>query len=266
MPYQPAVAKYYVRHLIQKLDNPQTKDKDESEEFEVYTEQLSKEKTDKEGGTLQSGLVGKNALTQLLEIRGFSPERELVRSPLPDTGGRLHFNLRYYRKSYTASYDTGGAENPIRSQQLYYGQQVPSLAKDKEPKWKGHTFLGWIREDDFSSQTPQKDLKAFTSGQLTPQAFYEACQELDGEKVEAWQGYILLKSQKAIDADNNKYEYWDTAPFRLTKDMFVAAKFQLDPEADEEVGALYPELEEGETDEERAERLRYQRFLVPIIF
>ena len=47
---------------------------------------------------------------------------------------------------------------------------------------------------------------------------------------------------------------------------FVAAKFQLDPEADEEVGALYPELEEGETDEERAERLRYQRFLVPIIF
>ncbi|KXB36061.1 hypothetical protein HMPREF3187_01079 [Aerococcus christensenii] len=38
--------------------------------------------------------------------------------------------------------------------------------------------------------------------------------------MEAWQGYILLKSQKTIDADNNKYEYWDTAPFRLTKDMF----------------------------------------------
>ena len=147
--YAPKTAKYYVRHLVQKLGN-----KDEFEEAPnigkaIVVEHKTKDKNGKVTTTSElihvteiTGTVGSNVTAVSTYIPGYEPEHNLISSPLSDSEDekdKLVLNLRYYRKAYEVTYDSAGGTD-VTAQKVYYGQEVPEVP---EPTYRGHHFLGW---------------------------------------------------------------------------------------------------------------------------
>ena len=147
--YAPKTAKYYVRHLLQKLDN-----KDEFEEAPNIGKPIVVEhKTTNDDGSVTTtkevihvteitGTVGSDVTAVSTYIPGYEPEHNLISSPLSDSEDekdKLVLNLRYYRKAYEVTYDSAGGTD-VTAQKVYYGQKVPKVP---EPTYRGHTFLGW---------------------------------------------------------------------------------------------------------------------------
>ena len=147
--YAPKTAKYYVRHLLQKLDN-----KDEFEEAPNIGKPIVVEhKTTNDDGSVTTtkevihvteitGTVGSDVTAVSTYIPGYEPEHNLISSPLSDSEDekdKLVLNLRYYRKAYEVTYDSAGGTD-VTAQKVYYGQEVPEVT---EPTYRGHTFLGW---------------------------------------------------------------------------------------------------------------------------
>lgn len=160
--YAPKTAKYYVRHLVQKLDN-----KDEFEEAPnigkaIVVEHKTKDKNNNITITKEvihvteiTGTVGSNVTAVSTYIRGYEPEHNLISSPLSDSedeSDKLVLNLRYYRKAYEVTYDSAGGTD-VTAQKVYYGQKVPEVP---EPTYRGHKFLGWqvVKPGDSSSSGP----------------------------------------------------------------------------------------------------------------
>lgn len=154
--YAPKTAKYYVRHLVQDLDN---KDK-----F-IDAPNLGIGKvitvTHKDGTsenihvTEITGTVGSDVTAVSTYIPGYEPEHNLISSPLSDSEDekdKLVLNLRYYRKAYEVTYDSAGGTD-VTAQKVYYGQKVPEVP---EPTYRGHKFLGWqvVKLGDSSSSGP----------------------------------------------------------------------------------------------------------------
>ena len=147
--YAPKTAKYYVRHLVQKLDN-----KDEFEEAPnigkaIVVEHKTKDKKGNVTTTKEvihvteiTGTVGSDVTAVSTYIPGYEPEHNLISSPLSDSEDekdKLVLNLRYYRKAYEVTYDSAGGTD-VTAQKVYYGQKVPEVP---EPTYRGHKFLGW---------------------------------------------------------------------------------------------------------------------------
>lgn len=145
--YAPKTAKYYVRHLVQSLDNKDkftdapnlgigkvitVKHKDGTEERIHVTE--------------ITGTVGSDVTAVSTYIPGYEPEHNLISSPLSDSEDekdKLVLNLRYYRKAYEVTYDSVGGTD-VTAQKVYYQQDVPQV---KEPTRRGYTFKGWSLVD-----------------------------------------------------------------------------------------------------------------------
>ena len=160
--YAPKTAKYYVRHLVQKLDN-----KDEFEEAPnigkaIVVEHKTKDKNNNIKITKEvihvteiTGTVGSDVTAVSTYIPGYEPENNLISSPLSDSEDekdKLVLNLRYYRKAYEVTYDSAGGTD-VTAQKVYYDQEVPSVT---EPTYRGHRFLGWqvVKLGDSSSSGP----------------------------------------------------------------------------------------------------------------
>ena len=141
--YAPKTAKYYVRHLVQDLDN-----KDEFHDAPNLAVGKTIEVTYKDGKkerihvTEVTGTVGSDVSAVALYIPGYEPEHNLISSPLSDSEDekdKLVLNLRYYRKAYEVTYDSAGGTD-VTAQKVYYDQEVPAVP---EPTYRGHKFLGW---------------------------------------------------------------------------------------------------------------------------
>ena len=160
--YAPKTAKYYVRHLVQKLGN-----KDEFEEAPnigkpIVVEHKTKDKKGNVTTTKElihvteiTGTVGSDVTAVSTYIPGYEPENNLISSPLSDSEDekdKLVLNLRYYRKAYEVTYDSAGGTD-VTAQKVYYDQEVPSVT---EPTYRGHRFLGWqvVKLGDSSSSGP----------------------------------------------------------------------------------------------------------------
>lgn len=158
--YAPKTAKYYVRHLVQKLDN-----KDEFEEAPnigkaIVVEHKTKDKNNNITITKEvihvteiTGTVGSNVTAVSTYIRGYEPEHNLISSPLSDSedeSDKLVLNLRYYRKAYEVTYDSDGGTD-VTAQKVYYQQDVPQVTN---PTRRGYTFKGWSLVDPNQKSDP----------------------------------------------------------------------------------------------------------------
>lgn len=152
--YAPKTAKYYVRHLVQDLDN---KDK-----F-IDAPNLGIGKvitvTHKDGTsenihvTEITGTVGSDVTAVSTYIPGYEPEHNLISSPLSDSEDekdKLVLNLRYYRKAYEVTYDSDGGTD-VTAQKVYYQQDVPQVTN---PTRRGYTFKGWSLVDPNQKSDP----------------------------------------------------------------------------------------------------------------
>lgn len=152
--YAPKTAKYYVRHLVQDLDN---KDK-----F-IDAPNLGIGKvitvTHKDGTsenihvTEITGTVGSDVTAVSTYIPGYEPEHNLISSPLSDSEDekdKLVLNLRYYRKAYEVTYDSDGGTD-VTAQKVYYQQDVPQVTN---PTRRGYTFKGWSLVDPSKESDP----------------------------------------------------------------------------------------------------------------
>lgn len=161
--YAPKTAKYYVRHLVQDLDN---KDK-----F-IDAPNLGIGKvitvTHKDGTsenihvTEITGTVGSDVTAVSTYIPGYEPEHNLISSPLSDSEDekdKLVLNLRYYRKAYEVTYDSAGGTD-VTAQKVYYQQDVPQV---KEPTRRGYTFKGWSLVDPNQKSDPLYDENTIVS-------------------------------------------------------------------------------------------------------
>ncbi|MDK8635844.1 InlB B-repeat-containing protein, partial [Bifidobacterium sp. UMB6791A] len=156
--YAPKTAKYYVRHMLQKLDN-----KDEFEEApnlgigKVITVTHKDGTTEKIHVTEITGTVGSDVSAVSTYIPGYEPEHNLISSPLSDSEDekdKLVLNLRYYRKAYEVDYDSDGGTD-VTAQKVYYQQKVPSVT---EPTKRGYTFKGWSLVDPNTVNNPSSGL------------------------------------------------------------------------------------------------------------
>lgn len=152
--YAPKTAKYYVRHMLQKLDN-----KDEFEEApnlgigKVITVTHKDGTTEKIHVTEITGTVGSDVSAVSTYIPGYEPEHNLISSPLSDSEDekdKLVLNLRYYRKAYEVTYDSAGGTD-VTAQKVYYQQDVPQVTK---PTRRGYTFKGWSLVDPNQESDP----------------------------------------------------------------------------------------------------------------
>ncbi|MFP1719354.1 InlB B-repeat-containing protein [Gardnerella sp. Marseille-Q9185] len=160
--YAPKTAKYYVRHLVQQIDN-----KNEFKEAPNIGKAIVVEhKIKGDDGNVTTtkevihvteitGTVGSDVTAISTYIPGYEPEHNLISSPLSDSEDekdKLVLNLRYYRKAYEVTYDSAGGTD-VTAQKVYYDQKVPPVP---EPTYRGHTFLGWqvVKPGDSSSSGP----------------------------------------------------------------------------------------------------------------
>ncbi|EFL44006.1 repeat protein [Fannyhessea vaginae PB189-T1-4] len=171
--YRPKTVTYYVRHMLQDPKNP---DKFQeythvSDVIDVNNEKIHVSKT--------KGVVGQSLYAQPITIEGYSPEPNLVNSPVPDDDDyvdadagnpssanskkkHLVLELRYLLNKHEVSYDTKGG-TAIQAKTFYYGMKVDAVP---EPTRKGYKFDGWTRETpnktaaDVNSSTPNKDANA----------------------------------------------------------------------------------------------------------
>ena len=169
VPYTPEQKVYYVRHLVQKFDNP-----NEFEDVQLPDSVYKVTKTITENGqqkqvvlTRNYGTVGTVAYAQPIFIPGYRPETNLLRSALPDSDQPVIFTLRYYRDSYEVKYDTDNGTS-IRTKRVYYQQPVPEV---KAPTRRGYVFQGWtvsgLSDSEHSDSKVNKDQK-FTSIKSMP--------------------------------------------------------------------------------------------------
>ena len=170
VPYTPEQKVYYVRHLVQKFDNP-----NEFEDVQLPDSVYNKvTKTVTENGqtkkvalTRNYGTVGTVAYAQPIFIPGYRPETNLLRSILPDSDQPVIFTLRYYRDSYEVKYDTDNGTS-IRTKRVYYQQPVTEV---KAPTRRGYVFQGWtvsgLSDSEHSDSKVNKDQK-FTSIKSMP--------------------------------------------------------------------------------------------------
>ncbi|WP_391495929.1 InlB B-repeat-containing protein [Gardnerella swidsinskii] len=152
--YAPKTAKYYVRHLVQQID-----DKNEFKEAANLGIGKTITVTHKDGTTERihvtevTGTVGSDVSAIALYIPGYEPENNLISSPLSDSEDekdKLILNLRYYRKAYEVTYDSVGGTD-ITAQKVYYQQPVPKVAT---PTRRGYTFKGWSVVDSSQESDP----------------------------------------------------------------------------------------------------------------
>lgn len=161
--YAPKTAKYYVRHMLQKLDN-----KDEFEEApnlgigKVITVTHKDGTSENIHVTEITGTVGSDVTAVSTYIPGYEPEHNLISSPLSDSEDekdKLVLNLRYYRKAYEVTYDSVGGTD-VTAQKVYYQQDVPQV---KEPTRRGYTFKGWSLVDPNQKSDPLYDENTIVS-------------------------------------------------------------------------------------------------------
>ena len=171
--YRPKTVTYYVRHMLQDPENPD-KFKEYthvSDVIDVNNEEIHVSKT--------KGVVGQSLYAQPITVEGYSPEPNLVNSPIPDDDDyvdadagnpssannkkkHLVLELRYLLNKHEVSYDTKGG-TAIQAKTFYYGMKVDAVP---EPTRKGYKFDGWTRETpnktaaDVNSSTPNKDANA----------------------------------------------------------------------------------------------------------
>ncbi|EIK87428.1 hypothetical protein CGSMWGv6119V5_03969 [Gardnerella vaginalis 6119V5] len=160
--YAPKTAKYYVRHLVQQIDNKNEFKEAPNIGKPIVVEHKIKEKNGKVTTTKEvihvteiTGTVGSDVTAVSTYIPGYEPEHNLISSPLSDSEDekdKLVLNLRYYRKAYEVTYDSAGGTD-VTAQKVYYDQKVPPVP---EPTYRGHTFLGWqvVKPGDSSSSGP----------------------------------------------------------------------------------------------------------------
>ncbi len=169
VPYTPEQKVYYVRHLVQKFDNP-----NEFEDVKLPDSVYKVTKTITENGkqkqvvlTRNYGTVGTVAYAQPIFIPGYRPETNLLRSALPDSDQPVIFTLRYYRDSYEVKYDTDNGTS-IRTKRVYYQQPVTEVAN---PTRRGYVFQGWtvsgLSDSEHSGSKINKEQK-FTSIKSMP--------------------------------------------------------------------------------------------------
>lgn len=152
--YAPKTAKYYVRHLVQDLDN---KDKFIDAPNlgigKVITVTHKDGTTEKIHVTEITGTVGSDVTAVSTYIPGYEPEHNLISSPLSDSEDekdKLVLNLRYYRKAYEVTYDSDGGTD-VTAQKVYYQQDVPQVTN---PTRRGYTFKGWSLVDPSKESDP----------------------------------------------------------------------------------------------------------------
>lgn len=152
--YAPKTAKYYVRHLVQDLDN---KDKFIDAPNlgigKVITVTHKDGTTEKIHVTEITGIVGSDVTAVSTYIPGYEPEHNLISSPLSDSEDekdKLVLNLRYYRKAYEVTYDSDGGTD-VTAQKVYYQQDVPQVTN---PTRRGYTFKGWSLVDPSKESDP----------------------------------------------------------------------------------------------------------------
>lgn len=152
--YAPKTAKYYVRHLVQDLDN---KDKFIDAPNlgigKVITVTHKDGTTEKIHVTEITGTVGSDVTAVSTYIPGYEPEHNLISSPLSDSEDekdKLVLNLRYYRKAYEVTYDSDGGTD-VTAQKVYYQQNVPQVTN---PTRRGYTFKGWSLVDPSKESDP----------------------------------------------------------------------------------------------------------------
>lgn len=160
--YAPKTAKYYVRHLVQQIDNKNEFKEAPNIGKAIVVEHKIKDKNGKVTTTSEvihvteiTGTVGSDVTAISTYIPGYEPEHNLISSPLSDSEDekdKLVLNLRYYRKAYEVTYDSAGGTD-VTAQKVYYDQKVPPVP---EPTYRGHTFLGWqvVKPGDSSSSGP----------------------------------------------------------------------------------------------------------------
>ena len=156
--YAPKTAKYYVRHLVQDLNN-----KDEFHDApnlgigKVITVKHKDGTTENIHVTEITGTVGSDVTAVSTYIPGYEPEHNLISSPLSDSEDekdKLVLNLRYYRKAYEVTYDSNGGTD-VTAQKVYYQQTVPGVT---EPTRRGYTFKGWSLVDPNTVNDPSSGL------------------------------------------------------------------------------------------------------------
>ena len=171
--YAPKTAKYYVRHLLQQIDN-----KNEFKEAanlgigkviipkHRVKDPVTKKYEYKDGDPIHvtevTGTVGSDVSAIALYIPGYEPEHNLISSPLSDSDSesdKLILNLRYYRKAYDVTYDTDGGTD-VTAQKVYYQQPVPKVAT---PTKRGYRFKGWSVVDPSKKSDPLYDENTIVS-------------------------------------------------------------------------------------------------------
>ncbi|MDK7188924.1 InlB B-repeat-containing protein [Bifidobacterium sp. UMB1230] len=161
--YAPKTAKYYVRHLVQDLNN-----KDEFHDApnlgigKVITVKHKDGTTENIHVTEITGTVGSDVSAVSTYIPGYEPEHNLISSPLSDSEDekdKLVLNLRYYRKAYEVTYDSVGGTD-VTAQKVYYQQDVPQVTN---PTRRGYTFKGWSLVDPNQKSDPLYDENTIVS-------------------------------------------------------------------------------------------------------
>ncbi len=167
--YRPKTITYYVRHMLQDPNDPQ-----KFIEFTGINEQITIKDKQGQSHTIRvskaKGVVGQNLYAQPVTIEGYTPEPNLINSPIPDDEDysddddnnlnnpslakkHLVLELRYLLNRHEVSYDTHGG-NSIQSKMFLYGMKVDAVPT---PTRNGYTFTGWTRE------TPGKNASSANS-------------------------------------------------------------------------------------------------------
>ncbi len=176
--YRPKTITYYVRHMLQDPNDPQ-----KFIEFTGINEQITIKDKQGQSHTIRvskaKGVVGQNLYAQPVTIEGYTPEPNLINSPIPDDEDysddddnnlnnpslakkHLVLELRYLLNRHEVSYDTHGG-NAIQSKMFLYGMKVDAVPT---PTRNGYTFTGWTREtsgknaSSANSSTPNTDVNA----------------------------------------------------------------------------------------------------------
>lgn len=142
--YTARTATFYVRHLLQDVNDPNKFDKeyDDAAKTIIFERKDSKGKVEKIHVTKHTGIVGTMAHSQSLDIPGYRPEHNGTQAPVSD-GDNLVLTTRYYRRTYAVTYDTDGG-NSMLSANVYLGATVPAA---KDPVKRGYIFKGWTLDD-----------------------------------------------------------------------------------------------------------------------
>ena len=176
--YRPKTITYYVRHMLQDPNDPE-----KFIEFTGINEQITIKDKQGQSHTIRvskaKGVVGQNLYAQPVTIEGYTPEPNLINSPIPDDEDysddddnnlnnpslakkHLVLELRYLLNRHEVSYDTHGG-NSIQSKMFLYGMKVDAVPT---PTRNGYTFTGWTREtpgkntSSANSSTPNTDANA----------------------------------------------------------------------------------------------------------